>query len=192
MGMRIEDIAKLAHVSMSTVSKVVNGKDHAINPKTRERVLAIVREYNYTPYSSMKNNSNQRMFLIGFLHSGSLWMEEVLEGVMKCARDLNYCIIPCKSDGDPVIESKHIAMLCSNRVDGVLWEKLEPENQEADAHFERHGIPFALIGDSGSGRELPGIDYSELGYNSTKKLIGLGHRQHQYRRRSTGVDIFIM
>jgi ribokinase len=179
MGMRIEDIAKLAHVSISTVSKVVNGKDHAINPKTRERVLAIVREYNYTPYSSVKNNGNQKTFLIGFLYSGSTRIEEVLEGVMKCARDLNYCVIPCKSDSDPAIESKHIAMLCRNRVDGVLWEKLEPENQESEAYFERHGIPFALIGGSVSdrGRGLPGIDYSELGYNTTKKLIDFGHQR---------------
>ncbi|MDR1580555.1 MAG: PfkB family carbohydrate kinase [Synergistaceae bacterium] len=179
MGMRIEDIAKLAHVSISTVSKVVNGKDHAINPKTRARVLAIVREYNYTPYSSVKNNGNQKTFLIGFLYSGSTQMEEVLEGVMKCARDLNYCVIPCKSGGDPDIESRHIAMLCRSRVDGVLWEKLGPENKEPEAYFERHGITFASIGGSvsDSGRELSGVDYSALGYKTTKKLTDLGHQR---------------
>jgi ribokinase len=70
-------------------------------------------------------------------------------------------------------------MLCRNRVDGVLWEKLEPEKQEPEAYFERHGIPFALFGGSVSGRdcELPGMDYSILGYNATKKLIDLGHRR---------------
>ncbi|MDR1509350.1 MAG: PfkB family carbohydrate kinase [Synergistaceae bacterium] len=179
MGMRIEDIAKLAHVSISTVSKVVNGKDHAINPRTRERVLAIVKEYNYTPYSSVKNNSSPKTFLIGFLYSGSSRMEDVAEGIMKCACGLNYGVILCKSGGDPAVESKHIAMLCRNRVDGVLWEKLESENQAPEEHFERHNIPFSLIGGSpyGQNHELSGIDYSAPGYNSTKKLIDFGHQR---------------
>ncbi|MDR1581272.1 MAG: hypothetical protein LBS35_13030 [Synergistaceae bacterium] len=70
-------------------------------------------------------------------------------------------------------------MLCRSRVDGVLWEKLEPENQETEMYFERHGIPFASIGGSASGRsrELSGIDYSTLGYKATKKLIDLGHQR---------------
>ena len=47
--MTINEIAKLAGVSASTVSKIINNKDQSINPETRERVLRIVKEYNYTP-----------------------------------------------------------------------------------------------------------------------------------------------
>lgn len=49
--MDISDIAKLAGVSPSTVSKVINHKDSSISDATRERVLKIVREYHYSPYS---------------------------------------------------------------------------------------------------------------------------------------------
>ena len=50
--MNIKEIAKLAGVSVSTVSKIVNQKDESISKETRERVLKIVKEYNYTPYAS--------------------------------------------------------------------------------------------------------------------------------------------
>ena len=49
--MNIKEIAKLAGVSVSTVSKIVNQKDESISKETRERVLKIVKEYNYTPYA---------------------------------------------------------------------------------------------------------------------------------------------
>lgn len=48
--MNIKEIAQLAGVSTSTVSKIVNQKDESISQETRERVLKIVKEYNYTPY----------------------------------------------------------------------------------------------------------------------------------------------
>ena len=43
--MTIKEIASLAGVSISTVSKIVNNKDQDINPETRKRVLRIVKEY---------------------------------------------------------------------------------------------------------------------------------------------------
>ena len=52
--MTIKEIASLAGVSISTVSKIVNNKDQNINPETRRRVLTIVKEYNYTPYGMVK------------------------------------------------------------------------------------------------------------------------------------------
>ena len=47
--MTIKEIAQLAGVSISTVSKIVNGKDANINTETRNRVLKIVKEYNTPP-----------------------------------------------------------------------------------------------------------------------------------------------
>ena len=60
--MTITDIARMAGVSASTVSKIINGKDEHINPQTRTRVLEIVKEYNFTPYSTVKNISPTKNF----------------------------------------------------------------------------------------------------------------------------------
>lgn len=63
--MTIKEIASLAGVSISTVSKIVNNKDQNINPETRSRVLKIVKEYNYTPYGMVKIYPVQRPFCWG-------------------------------------------------------------------------------------------------------------------------------
>ena len=49
--MNIQEIAKLAGVSISTVSKVMNGKDKDIGEETREKVMRIVEENHYMPYA---------------------------------------------------------------------------------------------------------------------------------------------
>ena len=48
--MNINDIARLAGVSASTVSKVMNGKDNDISEATRTKVLKIIEEEQYVPY----------------------------------------------------------------------------------------------------------------------------------------------
>ena len=60
--MTIKEIAKLSNVSISTVSKILNGKDSSISGETREKVLRIARDYHYVPYEKAVSLSR---FLIG-------------------------------------------------------------------------------------------------------------------------------
>lgn len=64
--MTIKDIARLADVSVSTVSKILNNKDSDISDTTRKKVLDIIKEYQYTPYSKIKKNMG-RTYLIGVI-----------------------------------------------------------------------------------------------------------------------------
>lgn len=49
--MTIKELAKLADVSIATVSKIMNNKDENISPVTREKVLRIAQQHNYSPYA---------------------------------------------------------------------------------------------------------------------------------------------
>ena len=53
--MTIKDIARLAQVSVSTVSKVLNNKDENITEETRKRVLDVARQYQFTPYKNIRD-----------------------------------------------------------------------------------------------------------------------------------------
>ena len=79
--MNIKEIAQLAGVSTSTVSKIVNQKDESISQETRERVLKIVKEYNYTPYSSAA--SHQKTWVIGILLRSSISFDKTLDGIIR-------------------------------------------------------------------------------------------------------------
>lgn len=65
--MNIKEVAKLAGVSTSTVSKVINGKDKDISEKTRKKVLEIVETANYVPYLKYLEKENLKSSLIGLI-----------------------------------------------------------------------------------------------------------------------------
>jgi DNA-binding LacI/PurR family transcriptional regulator len=60
MAMTLKQIAKLAGVSRSTVSRVINNHP-GVRPQTRERVLQIVREYGYEPDPVARSLAFQRL-----------------------------------------------------------------------------------------------------------------------------------
>ena len=129
--MTIKDIAKLAGVSISTVSKIINGKDEHINSQTRTRVLQIVKEYNFTPYGTVKNAPGAKKFLLGVLLRSSEKSSLMLSGILQTAQEHGYGILLLDSLGDSSLEAKHITVLCKNQVDGVLLSK----QHSADSFF---------------------------------------------------------
>ncbi|MBR3179093.1 MAG: LacI family DNA-binding transcriptional regulator [Clostridia bacterium] len=66
MQVTIYDIAKMANVSTSTVSRVVNNKDN-VNPKTRSKILKLLAEYNYVPNEAARGLVMQSSHMIGIL-----------------------------------------------------------------------------------------------------------------------------
>lgn len=70
IGMNIQEIAKLAKVSVSTVSKIINGKDEDISEPTRKRVLKVVEEQNYIPYEKYRMREGMIHRLVGLVIPG--------------------------------------------------------------------------------------------------------------------------
>ena len=124
--MTIKEVAKLAGVSVSTVSKIVNNKDEGINAQTRSRVLQIVKECNYTPYGMVKNTSPAKTFLLGVLLRDASKAGRLLNGILDTAQKHGYGIVLYDSQDSPEMERKHIAALGGGRVDGVIWEPAVP------------------------------------------------------------------
>lgn len=122
--MTINDIAELAGVSVSTVSKIINGKDKGIKFETRERVLKIVKEYQYTPYDFIKNNTKSKSFLLGLVLSGIKKRQSIANGFLYEAEKQRYQVQVCLA-ASAESETKHIAALCKNRVEAVLWDPVE-------------------------------------------------------------------
>ena len=63
----IKEIAKLSGVSIATVSKIINNKASDISQETIDRVLEIVKKYNYTPYGIARNSPQTKTLTIGLL-----------------------------------------------------------------------------------------------------------------------------
>ena len=171
--MTIKDIAKLAGVSTSTISKIINQKDDSISAATRERVLSIIKEYNYTPYSAVTMQRNHKTLLLGVILR-DLKSESFLRGMIQTATSQGYTLIVCESDGNTETEFKNITTLCRHNVDGIFWEPVSPESLGYAEHFNK--IPYQIFNTSFSPNSF-NLDHGIAGYYATEILIQKEHRE---------------
>lgn len=171
--MKIKDIAGLAGVSIATVSKIINNKDEAINPKTREKVLEIVKKYNYTPYNMIKQSTDKHTFTLAIIFKGNEVNNTILNNIIKTSQKRNYSILIYLSDFDLEKELQHITSIVKNNVDGVIWETVSDESFINKSYFEKNDIKYLYLNSKDSGYF---IDFSKGIYLATKKLIEKGHK----------------
>ncbi len=172
--MTIKEIAKLAGVSISTVSKVMNHKDSSIRPETREKILRIAREFNYAPYSGAHApGPATKTPTIGVLvRSADACL--ALSEIIKCAGKLGYSVLVSECDMDPEQEFRGITALCRAGVDGVLWEPLNADSIRYAESFRATGIPYLFFNTAHSDAAI-NIDFEQMGYDATNELIRSGH-----------------
>ncbi len=171
--MTIKEIANLAGVSISTVSKIVNNKDQNINPETRSRVLKIVKEYNYTPYGNVKSISTARSFLIGVLLRRGSQTNLMLNGILCAAQEYGYSVLVYDSGDDMERELRHITSLCKNHVDGIIWEPVSDQSVQNEHYFTEQDISVCYI--NGFTEDSFFIDFVRMGYVLTEKLLDYKH-----------------
>lgn len=170
--MNIRDIARIAGVSTSTVSKIVNGKDSSISEETRKKVLTIVKEYHYKPYASAAKRT--RSYTIGVLLRSPISFDSTLDGIIQAAQNAGYATDAYNSYSDPERELKNIAAICGRNVDGVIWEPATPDSLAYASQFPE-GTPLLTIGPNGGDQSLL-LPYKEAAYKLTNELIERGHQ----------------
>lgn len=119
--MNIYDIARLAGVSIATVSRVVNGSDK-VSDKTRARVLSIIEQEGYTPNVFAQGLGLHTMHTVGIL------VPDIADSYMSCAvsyleqqlQTYGYdCILSC-SGFDKDKKAAHTQMLLSKHIDALI------------------------------------------------------------------------
>lgn len=173
--MTIKEIANLAGVSIATVSKIVNNKDEAINIKTREKVLEIVKKYNYSPYGMLKQNNEYHSFILAVIFSGKEIEKNIFQGIMEISQSLGYSVMVYFSEEKEEKELQHLTTIIKNRVDGVIWEIISEKSIENKKYLEKEGIKYLFL-NSLINKEYS-INYSEGIYKATNELLKRGHRE---------------
>ncbi|WP_394526641.1 LacI family DNA-binding transcriptional regulator [Lacrimispora sp. JR3] len=119
--MNIYDVSEHAHVSIATVSRVINGNPN-VSEKTRQRVLAVMEELGYTPNVFARSLGLNTMKTIGIMCSDSSdpWLAEAIYYLEKELRSNGYDSILCCSGYLPETKKKYLELLCSKRVDAII------------------------------------------------------------------------
>ncbi|MFR3184097.1 MAG: PfkB family carbohydrate kinase [Ruminococcus sp.] len=172
--MTIKEIAQLSGVSISTVSKIMNHKDEHISPKTRDKVLSIAKEYNYSPYAFAMNTSTSKSFLLGVLLRSEEKSGKLLAGILSAAEEAGYHIIICVSKGDEQIELKHVTALCKAKVDGIIWEPVSSNSLCFQKYFLEIGACITWLNAPHSNSHR--IDYHALLYKASEYFIKNKHQ----------------
>lgn len=160
--MNIRDVARLADVSVSTVSKVINKKDASVSAATREKILRIVKEYNYLPYANVRTPVKGTTLVLGVLVNDTRTQSGKLMGILNECRQWGYGALVYTS-GNMQEEEKNMHVLSSFHVDGVIWEKATPYDQGNAALLQSLEVPYASMEYDGSDPDSFGFDYQHLG-----------------------------
>jgi len=142
----MKDIAKIAGVSKTTVSMVMNKKDASISDKTRENILRIAKEMTYIPNSIARSLSTKKSGTIGILLPDitNPFFSEMARAIEDEAERLKYNVIICNTDNHIDKEGKYIELLISKLIDGVIFMSGGKSN-ESITILKNNNIPFVLV-----------------------------------------------
>lgn len=173
--MNIKDIAKLAGVSTSTVSKVLNKKDRDISEATREKVLNIVQEHQYVPYSKIRKNTYIRCYCLGvFIADIHFDYTDLIYKIGQAASKKGYSIIV-----NYLKENwRQVKLLDGKDIDGVIVVGNTEKYKHIITEIKVKQIPCIIAGFSKQ-KEAGALKiiYEEemAAYQAISYLIGKGH-----------------
>lgn len=147
--MTLAKIAKLAGVSKTTASYVINGKSkkYRISEKTQLRVMAVVNEHNYQPdhaATALRAGSSRSFGLIipDLENSSYAKLAKLLEFN---SRKAGYQILIGCSDDDPETEKNVAQALISRRIDALFVASALPNGSEYYLKLQQQGTPVIAI-----------------------------------------------
>ena len=174
----MRDVARLAGVSIATVSAVINGSA-VVSARRDASVRKAMEALDYHADQIARSLKTGRTRVVGMIIPDvtNAFYPEVIMGAEELARISRYSVILCNANEDPAQEQTHLNMLFSHRVDGVLIAC-----SDAAISFDRlirrrfpmvcfDRIPEGFKGHAASTDNFAG------GYEATRHLIEHGHKR---------------
>ncbi|WP_047983544.1 LacI family DNA-binding transcriptional regulator [Ornithinibacillus californiensis] len=172
MKVKLEDVAKLAGVSPTTVSRVLNNRGY-ISDKTRKKVEDAVEELNYYPNDIARSLFKKRTNFIGLIVPtiNNPFFSELSFYIEKISSNLGFKVILCNSLGEFEKEKSYATMLIRHQVDGII---VCSYNRGIEA-YDNPRLPIVAI-DHYLSPTIPvvGSDNYQGGYLAVKHLIDQG------------------
>ena len=179
----IKDIARIAQVSHTTVSRALNDKSR-IRQETKEKILSIAKELGYRPNFIARSLVLKRTRTLGLVitNIANPFYTELAQGIEKTATKLGYSIILCSTQSDISTEKQYIEMLRSKGVDGIVFSSAHMEDPNIVALAEEE-FPITLVNRRTYHPVVKekvnyvGVDNILGGFLAVEHLIRLGHER---------------
>jgi LacI family transcriptional regulator len=176
---KMQDVARRARVSTSTVSHVLNGT-RKVSPETVDAVQQAVRELGYIPNTLARSLARSRSHTIGVAISAlsNHYFSETVHAIeTECARH-GIMMLFVDTHDDPVQELHVVKALHHRRVDGILLAPSSDPQQAALEYLQANAIPTVLVDRMASDSfDQVGVENLQSTRELVAHLIGHGHRR---------------
>lgn len=174
----MHDVARLAGVSVATVSAVINGAA-TVSPQLAESVRKAMEVLDYHADQIARSLRTGKTRVIGMVIPDvtNSFYPEVIMGAEEAAGLAKYSLILCNANEDSAQEQRQLATLSSHRIDGLLIACSDPEI--AIDRLLRRRFPIVCFDriPAGFRGDVAATDNVAGGYQAARHLIDLGHKR---------------
>ncbi|MBZ0285730.1 MAG: LacI family transcriptional regulator [Anaerolineae bacterium] len=184
--MNLEDIAKKAGVSRSTVSRVIN-KEPYVSEKTRQRVLAVIEQEGFSPNPAARALVTQRTFIIGVVIPGNIdvfftdnsYYPMLLQGIAVAAHERDFALLLWLGQSHDDRDHFTRKVLGNRQMDGLVIASLQSDHPLI-VSLPDFKVPLVTV-------DRPEMFYEQISYvtvdnvraaiEAVSHLISLGRRR---------------
>lgn len=180
----LEQIAQMAGVSRSTVSRVVNHHT-GVKPAVRERVSKVIQETGYHPDPAARSLAGQRSGIIGLVVPRAVqflftdpYYPRLMQGIAQACNSYDYILSLFLFHTEEEEQKLSPRLLRNQLVDGVILSAL-PLDDPLLSQLLANQVPFVMIGRPDNPNQVSFVDVDNVAgaYAAVRYLIQLGRRQ---------------
>jgi LacI family transcriptional regulator len=180
----IRDVAKAAGVSLSSVSRALNGGKN-VSPRIAREVAAAANRLGYQPDFLARSLRTRSTGMVGCLVSdvSNPLNATIVQAAEARLRDAGYMLVVANTANDPQRERSAATEFRSRRLDGILVAPSSGTNRDTWRDLATAGTPVVIldrdpVGEDGDPR-WPAVlvDHRDGARAATRYLLGLGHRR---------------
>jgi len=180
----LEQIAQMAGVSRSTVSRVVNHHT-GVKPAVRERVLKVIQETGYHPDPAARSLASQRSGIIGLVVPRAVqflftdpYYPRLMQGIAQACNSYDYILSLFLFHTEEEEQKLSPRLLRNQLVDGVILSAL-PLDDPLVSQLLANQVPFVMIGRPDNPNQVSFVDVDNVAgaYAAVRHLIQLGRER---------------
>lgn len=181
----IKDIARMAEVSITTVSQVLNGKAIRVSDEKREKIISLAKTYGYQPNQVAKSLVTKETKTIGLIIPDieNLFFSSLAKAVEDAAQKRGYLVLLMSTNDKHERHIKDMDLLLNRQVDGLL---MTIPNESYNASYQKElrdrlsniAIPIVLVDRFLDIAKCDAVYFDNVkgGYIGTRYLLEKGYR----------------
>lgn len=183
MKATIKDVAKLAGVSIKTVSRVIN-RESSVKPDTEKKVSEAIAQLQYQPNSAARNLAGTQSFAIGYVYDNpnAYYVISMQNGILKeCQKNgFELIIHPCDASSDSILDEIKL-MIRRSQLAGLILSPPLSETPRVLDFLDEMGVQYVrvLSGSQSAEENTPCvfIDDRKAAHEIAGHIISEGHER---------------